>query len=60
MWNQFGLAIITRAVEDYKVLKLLHRPTKEIEDFFLSEWCNVLLENMSLTGADILRFLQFS
>jgi hypothetical protein len=60
MWNWLGFAIITQAVEDYKEYKRNGYPTDEIEEFLLSEWCNVLLENMKLTGEDILRFLQFT
>ena len=58
MWDWLSFAIITQAIEDYKECMENGRPTDEIEEFFLSEWCDVLLKNMTLTGTDILRFLK--
>ena len=66
--NALGLAIIKRAVKDYKLLKergvdVLYFKIggtiskKEIESFFRSEWCDILLSNMKVTGEDILDYL---
>ena len=68
-YNRLALAILIAAVEDYKFLKELGEETyyldddvrigkKEIRKFFLSNWCDDLLQNMSLTGRDILTYLE--
>lgn len=67
-FNELAFSIIERAVSDYKFLKkyglkeaVVEDDNKifktEIEDFFRSEWCDFLLQNMKLTGEDILRYL---
>ena len=65
-YNDLALAIVTRAVYDYKILLFLgvDRYTfkdkekaitkKELEKFFRSKWCDFLLQNMDFTGLDIL------
>lgn len=66
--RELAFNIVEQAVIDYKLLlkygvdrlNLLDEGciTKaEIEDFFRSEWCDFLLQNMKLTGEDILRYL---
>ena len=66
--NALGLAIIEGAIKDYKLLKelgvdKLHFKEggtiskKEIESFFRSEWCDILLLNLKVTGEDILYYL---
>lgn len=67
-FKELALSIITTAVDDYKLLKdtgcnkmILTDGTivsiDELEDFFLSEWCDFLLGELHLTGQDILNFL---
>lgn len=67
-YKDLGLAIVTQAVEDYKLLQEMGLDSynffdegninkKEIESFFRSEWCNLLLEDMPFTGIDILEYL---
>lgn len=67
-YRDFMFAIIEEAVEDYKFLKendldeieLYDRSRiskREIEKFFRSEWCDLLLASMKFTGEDILRYL---
>lgn len=66
--RELAFGIVEQAVSDYKLLlssgvdrlNLLDKGciTKvEIEHFFHSEWCDFLLQNMNLTGEDILRYL---
>ena len=67
-FNELAFSIIERAVCDYKFFKTYGLKEavveddnkifkREIEDFFCSEWCDFLLQNMNLTGEDILRYL---
>lgn len=67
-FKEIGLAIIEQAVKDYRMLKrkgvskLVFNTggiisKSEIENFFHSEWCDFLLQNMKLTGEDILDYL---
>jgi hypothetical protein len=52
------MAIIWQAAEDYREKKKWGFSTDEEEDFFKSEWCSFLLQNMKITGEDILRRLK--
>ena len=67
-FKEMAFFIVERAVVDYKLLQeldvnelnLLEEgmiSKTEIEEFFRSEWCDFLLQNMNLTGEDILRYL---
>ena len=67
-FKEMAFFIVERAVVDYKLLQELDVnelnlldegmiSKTEIEDFFRSEWCDFLLCNMTLTGEDILRYL---
>lgn len=67
-YNDLALAIVQQAVEDYKLLQFLgvekyyffedQKTTKtEIEEFFRSPWCDLLLSSVQLTGLDILKRL---
>ena len=58
MWNELALAIIEQAVKDYREKREKRHPTNHIERFFESEWCDFLLQNMDLTGKDILKYLK--
>ena len=58
MWNDLAIAIIEQAIDDYKEKKALHHPTNHIERFFKSEWCDYLLQNVTITGEDILNYLK--
>lgn len=58
MWNELALAIIEQAVVDYREKREKRHPTNHIERFFKSEWCDFLLQNMDLTGEDILKYLK--
>ena len=70
-YKELAFEVIIRAIDDYRFLKELGVSKfdfldegviskKEIEDFFRSEWCDFLLQNMNLTGEDILRYLNRS
>lgn len=62
-----GLAIVTRAVYDLRILNQNHLDTiemdtgtiykSEVESFFNSSWCDVLVEPLGLTGTKILGYL---
>lgn len=67
-FNILAFSIIEKAVNDYKLLLELNTEEinfcnagkiskVEIEEFFHSEWCDFLLQNMKITGKDILRYL---
>lgn len=67
-FKEMAFFIVERAVVDYKLLQELDVnelnlldegmiSKTEIEEFFRSEWCDFLLQNMNLTGEDILRYL---
>lgn len=67
-FKNLAFTIVEKAVNDYKLLKKLgvtrivteHEGTiskSEIEDLFHSGWCDYLLQNMKLTGEDILIYL---
>lgn len=67
-FTELAFAIVEQAVEDYKLLRKLGLSEMrsytegdiskiELEEFFYSEWCDFLLQNMKLTGEDILRYL---
>lgn len=67
-FRELAFSIVERAVADYKLLQevdvneldLLDEgiiSKMELEEFFHSEWCDFLLQNMKLTGEDILRYL---
>ena len=58
MWNDLAIAIIEQAIDDYKEEKALHHPTNHIERFFKSEWCDYLLQSVTITGEDILNYLK--
>jgi hypothetical protein len=58
MWNELALAIIEQAVADYRERKLMGYPTAHLERFFNGEWCDFLLQNMELSGQDILKYLK--
>jgi hypothetical protein len=68
--STLALGILLRAIADYKLLKR-HGCTRmviknegvisitELEEFFNSRWCDVLLDSISeLNGRDILKMLQ--
>lgn len=57
-YKALALAIIIKAIDDYREAKEWNRPTDEIEEFFESEWCTNLLQNLALTGKDILEYLR--
>ena len=68
-FNTLAFATILQAIHDYELLRDLDtteltmddRDTIskcELEEFFNSEWCDWLLQNMSLTGKDILSYLE--
>lgn len=68
--STLALGILLRAIEDYKLLKkygytrmVLRNEgvisIDELEEFFNSRWCDVLLDSISeLNGRDILKMLQ--
>ena len=67
-FNELALSIVEKAVHDYKLLKNFNVDEIyifqeggvskcEIEEFFRSEWCDFLLQNIKITGEDILRYL---
>ena len=58
MYDMLAFAIIQQAVEDYKYCKENQLPTKRIEEFLKSTWCDTLLQNMRLSGDDILMYLR--
>ena len=70
MYSTLALGILLRAIEDYKLLKeydctrLVVKnggviSSEELEEFFNSRWCDVLLDSISeLTGRDILKMLK--
>lgn len=53
-----AFAIVKQAILDYETRKAENKSTEEIEAFFLSEWCDYLLTNLKLTGAEILAYLK--
>ena len=68
-----SFAIITQAIEDWKDLEAKNAARcddnkgdrgaysyKDIEKFFLSEWCDVILyaHGIKITGRDIVRMLK--
>ena len=66
--KELAFGIVEQAVSDYKLLlesgvdrlNLLDEgciSKAEIESFFHSEWCDFLLQNMKITGKDILIYL---
>ena len=68
IFDDLAFSIVERAVYDYKLLKSLNVEKlesydegsiskRELEKFFRSEWCDYLLQNMKLTGEDILDYL---
>lgn len=69
-YKDLAYAIVEQAVEDYKLLLSEGRGRafdyktrsyvykKEIERFFNSEWCDILLFDFPHSGEDILRELQ--
>lgn len=57
-YNILSMAIIWQAAEDYREKKTLGMPTDDEEEFFKSDWCNWLLQNMKITGEYILKRLQ--
>lgn len=70
MYNELALSILMRAIDDYRMLqkfgckKLIVEDDnvislKELEEFFNSRWCDVLLSSISeLRGRDILKMLK--
>ena len=63
-----AFSIIEKAVNDYKLLLELNTAEinfcnegkiskVEIEDFFKSDLCDSLLQNIDMTGEDILKYL---
>lgn len=66
MYNDLALEIVTQAVEDYKYLRRLDIQCdriegicqSELEDFFNSPWCEFLLQNIQITGKDILKWIK--
>ena len=57
-YNILSMAIIWQAAEDYREKKSIGLSTEEEEEFFKGEWCSYLLQNMKITGEDILRKLE--
>lgn len=57
-YKQLAFAIILQAIDDYRENKEWNRPNDEVEEFFESKWCNALLQNLKLTGKDILEHLR--
>ena len=57
-YSGLALAIIWQAAEDYREKKKEGRSTAAEEKFFKSEWCDFLLQNVKITGNDILRRLE--
>lgn len=66
--KELAFDIVEQAVSDYKLLlesgmdslNLLDEgciSKAEIESFFHSEWCDILLLNLKVTGEDILYYL---
>ena len=61
--SNLRLAIIIRAIEDYKELLQGAEPTasrnkKEIEAFFKSDYFDALTTDMSLKGIDIINLIR--
>lgn len=66
-YKQLACAIILRCIEDYKLLKKKNLASyvsdeitigkEEIRAFLQSPYCDFLLQNMNLTGKDILDYL---
>ena len=68
-YKQLAIAIILRSVEDYQYLNRINETRyhydeggtiskSEIRKFLLSEYCDFLLQNMAITGKDILKYLE--
>lgn len=57
-YNILSMAIIWQAAEDYREKKMFGLPTDEEEEFFKGDWCAYLLQNMNITGTDILKRLE--
>ncbi len=57
-YKQLAFAIILQAIDDYRENKEWNRPNDEVEEFFESQWCTALLQNLKLTGKDILEHLR--
>lgn len=54
------LAILEQAISDYRYLRKRGLSTQEVEDFFLSDWCDELTTNLKLDGKAILEYLRIS
>ena len=67
VYKQLACAIILRCIEDYKLLNEKNLDSyvsdnisigkEEIRAFLQSPYCDFLLQNMNLTGKDILDYL---
>ena len=57
-YSGLALAIIWQAAVDYREKKKNGRSTIAEERFFNGEWCDFLLQNVKITGKDILRRLE--
>ena len=67
-YNELALAILETAIRDYRLLQHYDIDSMdlgqegiisiaELEEFFKSDLCDSLLQNIDMTGEDILKYL---
>ena len=67
-YNELALAILETAISDYRMLQHYDIDSMdlgkegvisiaELEEFFKSDLCDSLLQNINMTGEDILKYL---
>lgn len=67
-YNELALAILETAIRDYRILQQYDIDSMdlgkegiisiaELEEFFKSDLCDSLLQNIDMTGEDILKYL---
>ena len=67
-YNELALAILETAIRDYRILQQYDVDSMdlgkegiisiaELEEFFKSDLCDSLLQNIDMTGEDILKYL---
>lgn len=57
-YRDLAYAIVEQAVEDYKEARFVGEEVEEIEEFFDSKWCELLLDGFQFTGREIINMLR--
>jgi hypothetical protein len=57
-YRDLAYAIVEQAVEDYKEARFVGEEAEEIEEFFDSNWCKLLLDDFQFTGHEIIQMLR--